>query len=242
MTNRTYATVYSPSFLSIIYDKYVLGFNMRFIWGCPTGSILLPFFSENFSRDHLDCGVATGWFPAAALSRPWRAHSKQRLALLDLNPNPLGAARTRVLSVATATEVRCIEADVTEPVPEAMKGEKFKSISMFNLFHCMPGGKAKLQAIDTFKDLLADDGVLAGCTVLGAEHAANWVTKLYLRWYNKWGVFNNWGDRREDFEQALEQAFEESETWVVGTTLLFRATKPRRHANGAVSVETGDAP
>ncbi|KAF7563940.1 hypothetical protein G7046_g190 [Stylonectria norvegica] len=226
--HRTYATVYSRSFLSVFYDQYVLGFNMRFIWGCPTGSVLLPFFSENFSRNHLDCGVATGYFPAAALERPFRTHSKQHLTLLDLNPNPLRAAQNRVLSRTTATEIQCIEADVTEPPTKALQDSRFDSISMFNLFHCMPGGTAKLRAIETFKELLSDDGVLAGCTVLGPTQSTSWITTLYLRWYNWWGVFNNWDDRREDFEEALEQAFDDVETCVVGVTLLFRARKPRR--------------
>ncbi|KAH8804361.1 methyltransferase domain-containing protein [Xylogone sp. PMI_703] len=226
--NQTYKTVYSPSFLSVIYDKYVLGFNMNYIWGCPTVSVLLPFFSENFSRNHLDCGVATGYFPAVALARPFRVNSRQRLALLDLTPHPLRAAKNRVLSIATATEVECVEADVTEPIPKQLQGQKFDSISMFNLFHCMPGGKAKLRALNTFKELLSDDGVLAGCTVLGEKHATNWFRRLYLKWYNRWGVFNNWTDNKEDFQAALEQAFEEVETWVIGMTLLFRARKPRK--------------
>jgi ubiquinone/menaquinone biosynthesis C-methylase UbiE len=226
--NRTYATVYSPSFLSLVYDKYVLGFNMRYIWGCPTSSILRPFFSENFSQKHLDCGVATGYFPATALKHPWRSNSKQLLTLVDINPNPLNAAKTRVLSLTTATEVQCVEADATEPPPKSLQDVKFNSISMFNLFHCMPGGTEKLKAIRNFKEILNDDGVLSGCTVLGKKHSRNWFTTLYLKWYNKWGVFNNWNDNRDDIQQALEQEFEEVETWIIGMTLLFRATKPKR--------------
>ncbi|WYZ34173.1 hypothetical protein EsH8_I_000449 [Colletotrichum jinshuiense] len=225
--NDNYVSTYSPSFLTIFYDKYVLGFNMRYIWGCPTDDILVPFFSENFSRNHLDCGVATGFFPAVALARPFRANSKQRLTLLDLNPNPLRAAKNRVLAVSTTTEVSCVEADVTEPLPKALQGERFDSISMFNLFHCMPGGKGKLRAFGLYKELLNEDGVLSGCTVLGPSETKSWITKFYLRWYNKWwGVFNNWEDKREDVQAALTQEFEEVETWLIGNTLLFRAKKP----------------
>lgn len=207
---------------------------MKFIWGCPTSSILVPFFSENFSRNHLDCGVATGYFPAVALDRPFRKDSKHHLTLLDLNPNPLNAARSRVLSKATATEVQCVEADVTEPTPESLKGSHFDSISMFNLFHCMPGGKNKFAAIANFKDLLSDDGVLAGCTVLGPKHSPSWLTTLYLKWYNWWGVFNNWDDTQEDIKAVLDETFAEVETYLVGVTLLFRAQKPRR-TSGAKS-------
>lgn len=121
-----------------------------------------------------------------------------------------------------------MEADVTEPTPESLKGSHFDSISMFNLFHCMPGGKDKFKAIANFKDLLSDDGVLAGCTVLGPKASPSWLTTLYLKWYNWWGVFNNWDDTQEDVTAVLDEAFAEVETWLVGVTLLFRAQKPRR--------------
>jgi hypothetical protein len=227
--NRTYATVYTRSFLTMFYDYYVLGFNMRYIWGCPTSTVLLPFFTENFSRNHLDCGVATGWFLSTALGRPFRTHGKQRLALLDINPNPLRAAENRVLAATTATDTQTVEADVTLPPPPELAGQKFDSIAMMNLFHCMPGGKDKFKAFGTYKELLSDHGVLSGCTVLGPKHTKSWITKFYLKWYNHWwGVFNNWDDTREDLEEALHREFEEVETTLVGVTLLFRATKPRK--------------
>ncbi|KAJ0168063.1 Uncharacterized protein CTA2_10438 [Colletotrichum tanaceti] len=225
-----YSAVYSLSFLTWFYDKYVLGFNMRYIWKCPTDDVLLPFFAENFSRNHLDCGVATGWFPAAALSRPFRADTSQRLTLLDLTANPLRAARARVLAVAADADVRCVEADVTEPPPKQLLGDRFDSISMFNLFHCMPGGRAKLRALGLYKHLLAEDGVLSGCTVLGPKNpSTGWLTRLQLRLYNdRWAVFHNWDDEEEHVREALDHEFEEVETWVVGQMMLFRAKKPRR--------------
>ncbi|CCF43668.1 methyltransferase [Colletotrichum higginsianum] len=227
--NAAYGAVYSPSFLTLFYDKYVLGFNMRYIWKCSTNDVLLPFFAENFSRNHLDCGVATGWFPAAALARPFRADSKQHLTLLDLTANPLRAAKARVLAVATNTDVRCVEADVTEPPPKQLLGERFDSISMFNLFHCMPGGRAKLRALGMYKELLSDDGVLSGCTVLGPNASTGWLTRFQLRWYNKWwGIFHNWDDEKEHVQEALDHEFEEVETWVIGQLMLFRAKKPRK--------------
>ncbi|KAI1500734.1 methyltransferase [Biscogniauxia marginata] len=222
-----YSKVYSPSFLSIVYDVLVLRFNMRFMWGCRTDTVLEPFFSENFSRRHLDIGVATGYLPAFALGRPFRTKSRQHLTLLDLNPNPLEAAKSRVLSKGTNTTVECVVADVTGPLPDELRGSQFDSISMFNLFHCIPG-KQKLQAFSTYKNLLSENGVLSGCTVLGGKHATNWINYLYVKLYNRVGVFHNWEDEKIDFQDALEKNFEEVETTLVGMTLLFRATKPRK--------------
>ncbi|KAI0460548.1 methyltransferase domain-containing protein [Xylaria acuta] len=222
-----YATIYTPTFLSIIYDVVVLRFNLRYMWRCRTDTVLEPFFAENFSRRHLDIGVATGYFLAKALSRPFRAQAKHSIALVDLNPNPLNAAKARILSKAPNATVETVVADVTEPPPKALQDSAFDSISMFNLFHCIPG-EDKLRALSTYKDLLADGGVLTGCTVLGGSHATNWFNYLYVKLYNRLGIFHNWDDKKEDFERALKENFEEVETTLVGMTLLFRVTKPRR--------------
>ncbi|KAI1488339.1 methyltransferase [Biscogniauxia mediterranea] len=224
---QMYSKIYSPTFLSIVYDVLVLKFNMRYMWGCRTDKVLEPFFAENFSRRHLDIGVATGYLPAVSLGRPFRSRSKQQLTLVDLNPNPLEAAKCRILSKAENTTVECVVADVTTPLPDELKGAEFDSISMFNLFHCIPG-REKLEAFSTYKNLLSDGGVLSGCTVLGGKHATNKINRLYVKLYNKKGVFHNWEDQREDFEAALNKNFEEVETTLVGMTLLFRATKPRK--------------
>ncbi|KAL8284451.1 hypothetical protein RB597_001816 [Gaeumannomyces tritici] len=256
---RVYASVYTPSFLSMIYDYLVLRFNMRYMWGCPTDEVLLPFFAEGMSRRHLDVGVATGFLPAAALTRVFRKTAAQHLTLLDINPNPLVAAAARVRAVAgVRTDVRTVEADVTAPLPapllEMAEGSSsssssgvlvkhhhtdspntnssspllYDSISMFNLFHCVPGWPSKLVALRTYKRVLEPTrGVLYGCTVLGETAATGWLSRWYVRLYNRLGVFNNLHDDREGFELALGREFEEFETWVVGMTLLFRATRPR---------------
>ncbi|KAI0805281.1 methyltransferase domain-containing protein [Xylaria sp. FL0064] len=231
-TNQTsspglYTTVYTPTFLTLVYDFIVLRFNLRYMWRCRTDTVLEPFFAENFSRCHLDIGVATGYFPAVALARPFRAQARHSITLIDLNPHPLEAAKARILSNAPNATVETVVADVTEPLPKAIQDAKFDSISMFNLFHCIPGS-GKFKAFDHYKNLLADGGVLTGCTVLGGSHATNWFNYLYVKLYNRIGIFHNWNDRKEDFERALEENFGEVETTLVGMMLLFRATKPHR--------------
>jgi ubiquinone/menaquinone biosynthesis C-methylase UbiE len=230
-----YKSVYSPTFLSRIYDVYVLGFNMRWIWRCSTSAILEPFFAENFSRNHLDVGVATGYFPAVALSRPWRTGSRQRLTLLDVNGNSLAAARSRVLAMAPGAEVECVEADVKADLPRELKGRRFDSVTMFNLFHCVPGSD-KVRAISTYKDVLSDEGVLAGCTVLGDGAATSWVNRWYVRKFNRKGIFNNLEDGRQMFEEVLRREFDEVDVWVFGMTLVFRATRPKRHVESVAAV------
>lgn len=228
--DRFYKGVYSRSFLARIYDHYVLGFNMKYAWGCAADSVLLPFFADNFSHRHMDIGVATGWFPATVLGRPIRKQEKHQLTLVDFNETSLNATRARVLAVAPHTAVDCVQADITAPLPERLQGasKKYDTITMFNLFHCVPGGLDKFRAFSTYKELLSDDGAIAGCTVLGHKQARGFLSRLYLKSYNYLDIFNNWEDESEVIVKILEQEFEQVEIEIVGMMLLFKASKPRR--------------
>lgn len=226
-----YHKLYTPTLLNFVYDFVVLRFNMNFMWGVSTNRILLPFFTDYMSHNHMDVGVATGWFPSRALSTPWRRDAPQSLTLVDLSPNSLEAARARVLDATTATKVRSVEADATAPAPKALRDAPVDSLSMFNLFHCVPGGAAKFPAaFAAYKDVLADAGVLYGCTVLGDRYARGLVSRWYVRHYNKRGIFHNLDDTEDDVRRGLEENFEEVQVWVVGMACLFRAHKPKRGA------------
>lgn len=219
--------VYTQFFLRNFYDLAALRFNMTYLWRCPVDTVQLPLFRENFSDRHLDIGVATGYFPTAALRCEGQSQSDKHLTLMDLNPNSLKAAEDRVLSECAEVATTCVEADIKAPIPKTLQNAKFESISMFNLFHCVPGTD-KVEAFGRVAQLLGDDGVLIGVTVLGVGHTLNWFTTLCLRFYNGLGVFNNWDDRKEVFDEALNKEFAEVETCVVGLMLVFRARKPRR--------------
>ena len=51
---------YSKPLLSI-YDLWVLGFSNTFVWRCRT-SIILAFYNQHVSGNHLDVGVGTGYY------------------------------------------------------------------------------------------------------------------------------------------------------------------------------------
>ncbi|KAI8966579.1 S-adenosyl-L-methionine-dependent methyltransferase [Daldinia sp. FL1419] len=219
--------IYTQSLLNYLYQRLVLEFNVPYVWGCPC-DVLLNLFAEHFSQNHLDCGVATGYFPATILRRTPHANSQRQITLLDLNPNCLEAAKAAIVAEAPQVPVHTVEADIKAPIPAAIKGKKFDTISMFNLFHCVPGGASKFQALATYKDALADDGVFIGCTVLGEKHATGWFSRNYLSLYNWVGVFNNWDDKAEDVERVLRSAYKEVEVWKVGMMLMWRVRGPKK--------------
>jgi hypothetical protein len=116
--------------------------------------------------------------------------------------------------------------DITAPLPHALRGLEFDSIFMFNLFHCVRGGPARFSAVRVYKELLAKNGVLTGCTVLGGKHSTNWRTTLVLKWLNWVGIFHNATDTKEVIEKVLRQEFHEVDCVVIGIVLLFKAKSP----------------
>ncbi|KAK0745593.1 methyltransferase [Schizothecium vesticola] len=232
---------YNPFTLKI-YDAWVHRFNMNRVWFCPTETVLDPLFRENFSPRHLDVGVASGYFPSAALahraSPPTGGSQVQQITLMDLSKNSLRKARRRIeddhaaLTSSGHLSVTTAHGDVLGPVPEELQGRTFESVSMFNLLHCVPGPQdRKNQAFALAARVLADDGVLVGDTILGWRHHRPWNV---LAWFEMavlgiFGAFGNWSDTPDVFERGLKNEFGHVETRVVGSVLVFRATKPRRH-------------
>ncbi|KAL1994059.1 hypothetical protein VTN49DRAFT_2728 [Thermomyces lanuginosus] len=211
------AAIYNP-FVLRIYDLCVLGFSNSYAWGCPTKSVLKPFYRQHLGRRHLDIGVGTGYFLQDI-------PKDIDLTLIDLNPNALETARRR----SGRESVKCIQHDVTQPLPEdQLHSEQFDSIALFYLFHCVPGGSQKVQLLRRLKPYLAEGGVVYGATVLGQGVQHNFIGRLLLALYNRKGIFSNWDDSQEMFENELRQHFDKVETKLVERVLLFSASGPKK--------------
>ena len=209
------AATYVPWFLSV-YDFWVLFISGTFAWRCSTKTILLPFFRQNVSRRHLDVGVGTGYYLSHAnLSRD------TSVTLIDINTNSLATAAARY----GRKDTKLLVHDALKPLHTA---EKFESISMFYLLHCLPGPvHNKAVIFSNLKRNMTSEGVLFGATVLGGGIQHNLFGALLMKFYNWKGIFDNFGDDQKVFRDALERNFEEVEASVVGAVLIFRAKRPR---------------
>lgn len=232
--------VYFPLFLNI-YDFTILWLSNTYLWECPTLTTQLPFFRGALGRRHLDMGVGTGFYPASAIPDS----ACRELTLVDLNPHSLDKAKFRVESAVEkkeeggkvkgrklqdgGLEITTLVADATAPLllPEEAK---FDSISLFFLLHCIPGPASRKNAVfDAVRPHLAQDGVLVGTTILGPESkACGWVDGAILRLYNTCGIFSNWQDTREGFEEGLRRNFGEVDVRVEGRVMLFTARRPKQ--------------
>lgn len=219
------STFYNPLTLPL-YDLWVLSISNTLAWRCSTTSVLLPFFHSTLGKHHLDVGVGSGYYPVHGLAGSPCTH----LTLADLNPLSLETSRRRILASHPKVTVTTLVADASQPFP-ALE-EKFDSISLFYLLHCMPGPpEAKTRVFTNMARVLKDDGVLSGCTILGREAEMNWFARALMWLWNSRGVFDNWEDSRTVFEGGLRREFREVEVWVVGRILMFTARKPRRDVN-----------
>ncbi|BBM03144.1 class I SAM-dependent methyltransferase [Microbulbifer sp. GL-2] len=209
--------VYSKSVLWL-YDLWVLGLSNRFIWQCPTPSIL-KHFDKYITSNHLDVGVGTGYF----LDRCHFPTSDVRLGLMDLNQNSLDVSAARAARY-NPLQFRC---NVLDEINIA--ADKFDSISLNYLLHCLPGKlPEKLSAVEHVSTLLSESGVVFGSTILSKGIHRNAAAKKLMAIYNKKGIFSNMEDSKDDLEAYLASGFNEYQIEVKGCVALFSAKGKRQ--------------
>lgn len=196
-----------------IYDLVVHGLSNPWIWHCPTQR-LVDHYNRHVTSSHLDVGVGTGYlldkcrFPSPA----------PRVALMDLNRNTLDYASQRIARYRPETYLR----NVLEPIP--IEAERFDSIGLSYLLHCIPGTiTSKAVAFDHLAPLLNPGGVIFGATLLQQGVERNTLARYLMSFYNRKGIFSNKQDSLAGLNQALEQRFNDVKVEVIGCAALFVA-------------------
>src|SRR6266496_5358882 len=129
------AAIYNRGILSV-YDLGVLKLSNQWAWRCPS-PLILDFYNEHISSNHLDVGVGTGYF----LDKCRFPSADPRIALLDLNPNSLHVTAERLRRYRPSTHL----ANVLEPL--ALDLPKFDSLALNYLLHCLPGNLQHKQIV-----------------------------------------------------------------------------------------------
>ena len=203
--------IYSKAVLSI-YDLWVLGFSNSFLWKCPT-RLLRKEFVENATNNHLDIGVGTGYYLDKCLN-----NRERRLALLDLNPNCLESTASRV----SRFDPEVYSANILETLD--LQCDKFDSISMNYLLHCLPGSlKEKSLVFRNLLPYLNDNGTVFGSTILGKDVEIGYLAGKLISIYNQKGIFNNYQDSLTVLTSSLHECFNEGNVQVIGCVAIFIA-------------------
>lgn len=205
--------VYSKKVLSI-YDIWVLGVSNHYFWKCPTRCISGQFI-DLVSANHLDVGVGSGYY----LKRHLPTETK-RIALLDLNKNSLAATSKAIRSFKP--EVYC--RNVLEPL--ALDCDRFDSVSVNYLLHCLPGNMSEKGIIfSNLKQVMNEGGVLFGSTILGKGTEKNAMARKLMAVYNKKGIFSNESDELDALSSSLNENFFDVKVEVIGSVALFSGKK-----------------
>ncbi|MCJ8348998.1 class I SAM-dependent methyltransferase [Moritella sp.] len=205
--------VYSKKVLSI-YDIWVLGFSNNYLWKCPT-NIIGKKFATLVSNNHLDVGVGTGYY-----LKKYLPSTVRRVALVDLNNNSLESTSKAIKHLNP--EVYC--RNILEPL--ALNCDKFDSVSINYLLHCLPGNLSeKSIAFSHLREVINEGGVLFGSTILGKNISRNTLAKKLMAFYNKKGIFNNINDDLVSLDIALKEHFSDVKIEIIGCVAIFSAIK-----------------
>lgn len=203
-------------FTLAIYDFLLFKLLTGLVWRCPTPK-LLKLFANNMSNNHLDVGVGSGFLIDKT---PFTA-VLPRLALMDLNEECLNHCSKRLVRY----QPKVYQHNVFEPFPSI--AEKFDSISLNYLLHCLPGNiSEKAVVFDHLFEWLNPGGVIFGCTVIFDSSEKHWLADKIMQIYNRKGVFSNQDDTISAFEQALSKRFENYELKIIGSAAQFIIKKP----------------
>ena len=202
--------IYSKRVLKT-YDFIVLGVSNRLIWQCST-QCQAEHYNRYLTANHLDVGVGTGYY----LEHAHFPSPTPRVALMDLNQNSLAFASQRIIKYSPQSYL----CNVLEPI--SIDGEKFDSVGINYLLHCLPGNiESKAVIFDHLKALMNPNAVLFGTTLLQGGVPRSWLAKRLMAVYNKKGIFSNAQDNLDSLKSALTQRFRDVSVEVVGGGALF---------------------
>ena len=192
------------------YDAILYGVISKYAWGCSIAR-LDAHYARHASANHLEVGVGTGFL----LNRV-RFPARPRLALMDLSAECLEKTRRKVARYTPATYVQ----NILEPVVHQI--DKFDSISINYVMHCVPGSfKEKGVAFSNLAVLLAPGATLFGTTVLSQHVHKNVLARPFMWLMNALEVFNNRNDSARELEAYLREHFQVVQFELAGVTAFF---------------------
>lgn len=204
---------YTPALLRT-YDLIVLGISNRWIWRCPT-STLVRLYESNVGAHHLDAGPGTGYFLDAATLPQLR-----RLTLVDANPSVLDYAGTRLERFVP----EMVEANLLTPIDHPGGVD---SVGCNYVLHCLPGAlDDKAEAIANLTRLLRPGGVLFGSTIIADADRHTAIGRRLMGAYNRKGIFGNALDTAADLERVLRANLTHVDVDSCGAVVVFRGIRP----------------
>lgn len=202
--------IYGRAFLPA-YDALVYGCNSPYLWRCPL-SRLVAHYDAHLSGRHLDVGVASG----RVLDESRFPTATPELTLMDLNPNSLRTAATRLARYQPRAHQANALGDWGLPT------DHYDSVALTHILHCLPGSiPDKRPAFEGARAALAPGGTFFGATILGPTANHNPLGRAVVNLNNRLGVMSNQDDSADALDAELARHFSTHEVEVVGAVALF---------------------
>jgi len=221
---RYYGAVTLP-----LYDAAVLKTVVPYAWNCPLATEQALYDScVSQSRNHLDVGVASGYFLQHAAWNKKDDERKPALTLMDLNPKATKYAAHRLQKTGHFSSIQEITGDALKPFPVPIN-ETFDSIGLFHLLHCIPGDlPTKSAVLKNAGNGLSKDGVVFGANVTPMDcEQQNMFAKGVLALSHSLGALNNQQDSHADMEKVLDTLFYDYKVERIGCMSLWQARNPK---------------
>lgn len=195
------------------YNTVVYRINTPFAWGSCVADID-AFYKRHIRDHHMEVGLASSRF----IVNNAKAH--QKITLLDINPFNLEKATQHLQN---HYQINSIVANILEPIKTE---QRFDSIAMNYILHCLPGNltaEGKGVCFKHLSQLLNNNGVLFGATILGQGVEHNAFGQFLMKKFNEKGIFNNQMDSLVDLHESLEAVFNKVDIQQIGRLAFFVA-------------------
>lgn len=218
-TTRDGARIYSPVLLAI-YDLLIMKVLTPCVWRCPADHYA-DLYRDHMSRNHADVGVGTGYFLDRCAYQP----GEVRIGLFDLQPNCLEHTSRRIARFQPET----YQCDALRPIP--FDADRFDSIALGGILHCIPGDMAVKGAVfDSIRPLMHADTKVFGYTILNRGVAKTMLSRATYFMLQKLKVINGLNDSASQLTQELKKRFDGVDVKVIGCMAIFVAHSPIRAA------------
>ena len=214
-TTQDGVRIYGPWLLPL-YDFLIMRVLAPYVWQCPAHNFT-GLYRDCMSRNHADVGVGTGY----ALDKCAYAPGEVRIGLFDLQSNCLEYTARRLARFAP----EAYQCDAMKPI--AVGADRFDSVALGGILHCIPGDMAEKGAVfDAIEPLMHSGAKVFGYTILNREIEKTWLSKVAYVVFENLKVINGPDDSASQLHRELANRFKFVEVKVIGCVALFVAHTP----------------
>ena len=198
------------------YDFVIYRVLSPYVWRCDPRHFL-ELYHRHMSGNHADVGVGTGYFLNQCLYTPGAV----RIGLFDLQPNCLRYTAARLARFQPET----FECDALEPIP--FTGERFSSIGLGGILHCIPGNLTEKSIVfDALESLIEPASRVFGYTIVNRGVRKTLLSRIVFFLLHRMKVINGESDSAAQLQAELDKRFKKVNVRVIGCIALFEATEP----------------